>query len=136
MIALTPGNIESPTFLAGFHEVLPRQFECRLHCFGSAAQEHGLTHTRRQRDEQVTQLLEHLRGKKCRVRVRQPGGLLLNSLDDGGMVVAQAGHGSTTAAVEVALAVSIEQVNAFAARCQRWIRNKTAMQDMTHGTYQ
>ena len=118
---------------AGLDEILPRHLERRLDRLRAAGHEvDPLDALGRARDQVIGQLLGGLAREEARVGVGEPVQLVLDRLDHARMAVAEAGHGSATAGIEVAPAGPVDERAAVTGDRDRVVVLKLAMEDVAH----
>ena len=131
VVALASGDEVATLGLADLDEVLPGHLQGRLDRLGATTDEVHVAHAGGcGADQQVGQLLGHLGGEEAGVGIGQLIDLAVHGRDDVGMTMAQTGHRSTTAGVDVGTAFGITQPDALPADGHRRTFGKLAMKDV------
>jgi len=115
--------------------VLPRQLQRRLHRLGSAAQIHHAAVAGPFRcpiNEKTRKFLGRFIGKETGMRKGDPVDLRLDRLAHAGVIMTKAGHGSTPASIQIALAAVVNQVIASAANDHRQRCLEGTVEDVGH----
>ena len=116
VIALPAPDDVTALGLPDLEHVLARHLERGFDAFGAAGVEvHALETGGRVGDDRVGERLGDFGGEERRVRIRELVDLALDRLEHARVAVAEARHGCTARGVEIAFAVAVVNVEAFAA---------------------
>ena len=133
VIALSPRDKEAAIGLADLDEILTRHLQRRLDRLRSAADQiYVLQSLGRAAGQVIGKSLCRLGREKAGVRERQSIDLRVHRRGDDRVTMAQAGHRSAAAGVEVLLASRVEQEDAFAADRNRRGDVQMPMEDVGH----
>ena len=120
MIALPAGDDMTARFLAGLDKILTRQLQRRLDCLRPAGHEIDMLDTgRRMLDQQCGQRLGRRRGEEPCMRKGKLVDLRLDGVDHRRMAVPETGDSRSAGPVEIALAVSIDDIAPLASHRRR-----------------
>ena len=133
VIALTTADEDAALSFTALDEVLARQLERGLHRLRAARHQVDVVEPlRRVLGEAVGQRLGHVGGEEAGVRVRDRVDLGVHRRQHVGVRVPETRHRGAAARVDVALSLSIDQLDALAGDCDRRRGAKAAMHHMAH----
>ncbi len=116
VIALTPRDDVPAPGLTLLHKILTGHFEGRLDRLRSATHQIDMVETRRGiLDQTIRQLLGDIGREEPGMRIGNRIELLVESRQDIGMSMAEAGYRGAPRCIDIARTVAVEQFNAFAA---------------------
>ena len=133
VIALLAGDDAAARRLALLHEILPREFQRRLHRLRSARHQiDPVEIARRMLDQQIGQRFGRLRGEKAGMRIGQLVKLRLDGLDHRPVAVPKTGNSRPARGIKILLAARIREVTAHPRDGDRRQVSGMAGKDMGH----
>ena len=116
-----------------FDEILAREFQCGLDCFGAAANVENMTKTFwRVRNEIIGQILRDLRRKKAGMRVSELVELLVHRRQHVRMRVAETRYCRATGCIEVFLSGTVADHEPPGSTCDGIRMTDLAMKNVAH----
>ena len=132
MITLATRYEQVARRFTGLDKILPGKLQRRFDCLGSTTQQQHTAHSRRVRNHPVRELLQYAGREKRGMSIWQGADLLADRRDYRGVTVAEAGDGRPAAAVEVASAVCVHDIDAIALYGLRRGLQETPVNNVIH----